>query len=411
MTPNSEVPPGTIPESSFLTKVLAPLRRWMSMPTFSGILLLVAAIAAMITANSPLAGAYQETLAQPFTFGFDHGIHVSKPLILWINDALMAVFFLLVGLEIKREILEGELASLKKATLPIAAALGGMVVPALIFMAFNSGKPTASGWGIPMATDIAFSLGVLAMLGTRAPLSVKILLTALAIVDDLGAILVIAIFYTSNIEMGYLIQSLSFFAVAALFAKLGGRHPWVYVILGAGIWYGMLKSGVHATIAGILIAIALPSRKLSWEKETIASRWEHALHPYVAFLIMPIFAYANAGVTVGSDFSSSLMSAEALGIMAGLALGKPLGITLFSWLAVQFRLASLPAGMRWSHVVGVGALGGIGFTMSLFVAELAYSSQAQYLNTAKAGVLMGSLISGLLGYTYIRCLKAEKHSS
>lgn len=397
-------------EPSILDRALAPIRRLMALPTFSGLLLLAAAIAAMLTANSSLGTWYQTWLNQPFTFGFNEGVHVSKPLILWINDALMAVFFLLVGLEIKKEILEGELASLKRATLPAAAALGGMIVPALIYASINVGKPSISGWGVPMATDIAFSLGVLAMLGSRAPLCVKVLLTALAIVDDLGAIVVIAVFYSSGLEFSYLLQGLAFFAATVVFAKLGGRHPWVYALLGAGIWYGLLKSGVHATIAGILLAIALPSKKRAHEKETVGATWEHALHPYVAYLIMPIFAFANAGVIIGDGFASSLLSPAALGIIMGLILGKTVGITLFSYVAVKLRLADLPQGMTWRHVIGVGMLAGIGFTMSLFVAELAFANTPETLNTAKAGVLVASLISGVLGYFYVRSLPAPKAS-
>ena len=251
-----------------------------------------------------------------------------------------------------------------------------------------------------MATDIAFSLGVLAILGKRAPLSLKIFLTAVAIVDDLGAVAVIAIFYTDTIHWMLLMSSLGAWLLAFAFGRAGGRHPAVFIVLGLIMWVCMLKSGVHATIAGVLLAFAVPGKKLPTEGDPATERWEHALHPWVAFLIMPVFALANAGVIIGGDFTSSLTSPEALGIITGLVLGKPIGITLFSWLAVKAGLAALPGGMSWGKLVGVGCLAGIGFTMSLFIAELAFQEPA-YLNTAKAGILAASIISGIVGYSYI----------
>lgn len=366
---------------------------------------MLCAAVAMVWANSPWGAGYAALWNTKFTVAYGEGLGISKALVLWVNDGLMAVFFLLVGLEIKRELMTGELASPRKAALPAAAALGGMVVPALIFAVFNAGRETQAGWGIPMATDIAFSLGVLAILGKRAPLSIKVFLTALAIVDDLGAVLVIALFYTAKIQWVMLGASLAFWLLAVLFGRIGGRHPVVFIALGAAVWYCMLKSGVHATIAGVLMALAIPGKMLPSEADPATERWEHALHPWVAFIIMPVFALANSGVLITERFAASLLSPGALGIIAGLVLGKPIGIALFSWLAVKSKLAELPPSMNWGSVAGVGVLAGIGFTMSLFVAELAYPGSPKLLNTAKAGIIVASLIAGLLGYVLLRFLK------
>lgn len=397
-----------------LERILRPFAAFLRLQASSGILLMLCAVAALVWANSSWSASYTKILEAKFTIGYGAWV-LSKPLLLWINDGLMAVFFLLVGLEIKRELVTGELNSFRRAALPAAAALGGMVVPALIYFAFNKGLPSSPGWGIPMATDIAFSLGVLAVLGKRAPLSLKIFLTALAIVDDLGAVVVIAIFYTDTIHWTLLGASLGAWALALLFGRAGGRHPAMFILLGLIMWVCMLKSGVHATIAGVLLAFAIPGKTLPTEGDPATERWEHALHPWVAFLIMPVFALANAGVIVGGNLWQSLASAEALGIILGLTAGKPIGITLFSWLAVKTGLAALPGGLTWGKLVGVGCLGGIGFTMSLFVSELAFSNVPEYLNTAKAGILTASLISGVVGYFYIfiaskRRVESEKGS-
>lgn len=399
---NTPEPENNVPlQASPIERIVAPFRRFLQLQAASGILLMLCAVAALIWANSAWADSYLQIWQTKFTIGYGEAI-LSKPLLLWVNDGLMAVFFLLVGLEIKRELTTGELASVRRAILPAAAALGGMVVPAGIFAWMNAGTPAISGWGIPMATDIAFSLGVLAVLGSRAPITVKIFLTAVAIVDDLGAVVVIAVFYTDQIHWVLLAGSIALWLLAVMFGRLGGRHPAVFILLGAAMWFCMLKSGVHATIAGVLLAMAIPGWKLPHESDEPMEVWEHALHPWVAFLIMPVFALANAGVIIGDGFASAILSAQAMGIMGGLVVGKPVGIFLFSWLTVKAKLADMPLGMSWNHLLGVGLLAGIGFTMSLFVAELAYPGDAQKLNVAKAGVLAASLIAGVVGYVYIR---------
>ena len=392
--------PPSPPPASPLGRALRPIADFLRLETASGLLLMAFALVAMTWANSPASALYQSIFATPFTIGYGDTL-LSKPLILWINDGLMALFFLVVGLEIKRELLTGGLNSPRQAALPAAAALGGMLVPALLYAAINRGLPTLSGWGVPMATDIAFSLGVLAMLGRRVPLALKVLLTAIAIVDDLGAVAVIALCYTASIKSSLLAASLALIALAWAFGRIGGRHPLVFLVLGIAAWLCMLKSGVHSTIAGVLLAFALPTRQLPHESEPLGSRWEHALHPYVAFAIMPLFALANAGVILSGSFAQALAQPPSLGVIAGLVLGKPLGIFGFSWLAVRLRLASLPAGLSWSQLFGLSLLAGIGFTMSLFIADLAFGPSPS-LSQAKAGILFASLLSGLLGYLYLR---------
>jgi NhaA family Na+:H+ antiporter len=356
----------------------------------------------------------------------------------------MAVFFFVVGLEIKREILTGELASPRKAALPIAAAVGGMIVPAVFYFAFNAGTPEVSGWGVPMATDIAFALGVLALIGKGVPDALRIFLTALAIVDDLGAVLVIAIFYTAEISVTALGVGFSFLAVMAVANVLGVRNPLVYWLLGIGVWLGFLLSGVHATIAGVLGAMTIPANSLIDEKsfveggrfllseverkakpgdeplhhatkhgaiqalesacenvETPLHRMEDRLHPWVAFFIMPVFALANAGVELGAGFVEALTAQVTLGVIVGLVAGKQIGITLFSWLAVRAGWASLPKGVSWQHIYGAAILGGIGFTMSLFIAGLAFDDR-ETLEMAKAGILLASLLAGVSGYWFLR---------
>ncbi len=367
---------------------------------------------------------------------------IDKPLILWINDGLMAVFFFLVGMEIKRELLVGELASFKKASLSIAAALGGMLMPALLFTLLNGGTENIRGWGIPMATDIAFALGTLALLGTRAPLALKVFLTALAIVDDLGAVLVIALFYTENLKVDFLIYSLLIWGVMIGANRLGVRSALTYFLIGVVMWFFMLKSGVHATVAGVLGAFAIPVRSridpeqylqcvqdylkrfdqphmepqiiLNSEQQSAAEaieraslrvqsplqRLEHRLHYPVAFAIMPLLALANAGVSLIGETSIDWTNRLMWGIVLGLLIGKPLGITLFSWLAVRIGIAQLPQGVSWVHILGVGFLAGIGFTMALFIAHLAFAGDA--LNLAKLGVLIGSAIAGTIGFAILR---------
>ena len=369
---------------------------------------------------------------------------VSKDLTHWINDGLMAVFFLVVGLEIKREVLVGELSSVRGAALPVAAALGGAVVPALIYAAINAGTEGAAGWGIPMATDIAFALGVLALLGERAPVALKVFLTALAIVDDIVAVLVIALFYTSEISWGALGVGGVFLTALVVANLIGVGRTLVYALLGIGLWLAFLLSGVHATIAGVLLALTVPAisfinpgaflersryvldrfekageqgesvlsneerqaalhalNNAAYELEPPLHELEHALHPWVVFAIMPIFALANAGVPLGGGIADALTSPVSLGIVAGLVIGKQLGITLFAWLAVKGGISELPEGIRWRHVYGAGWLAGIGFTMSLFISDLAFSD-GSLVEAAKLGILVASLIAGVVGWTILR---------
>ncbi len=335
---------------------------------------------------------------------------LKKTLLHWINDGLMCIFFFVVGLEIKRELLIGELASIKRATLPIAAALGGMLVPALIYFIFTSGTEMEVGWGIPMATDIAFSLGVLTLLGSRIPHQLKVLLIAFAIIDDLGAVLVIALFYGSQIQWLFLAAAAFVFFIL-LCANWGGiRHPLVYLIFGLVLWLMLLESGIHATIAGVLLALTVPARhrvELSHEEaETLLQRLERIFHPWVTFAIMPIFALANAGVVIGENIGVNLITPAALGIIFGLVIGKQIGITLFSWISVKAGLAELPSSVTWQHIYGIGLLGGIGFTMSLFIASLAFADE-HLLNISKTAVLLASLITGCVGFLVLRFIAAH----
>jgi len=359
-----------------------------------GILLIGCTVVALAWANSPWSASYFHFWHTDPTFGFA-GSLLSKPLHFWINDGLMALFFLLVGLEIKRETLVGELASFRKAALPLAAALGGMVVPAVLYVLFNRGGPGASGWGIPMATDIAFALGVLALLGDRAPMSLKVFLAALAIADDIGAVLVIAFFYTAQISWISLGVGGLFFLALIAANRAGARHPLIYVVLGLGLWVAFLQSGIHATVAGVLLAITIPARQ-SLNAESLMLRFEHALMPWNKYVIMPVFALANAGVLLGSGAARSLADPISVGVICGLVLGKPIGIVLFSWLATRSQIAAMLDGINWRQIVGVGLLGGIGFTMSLFIANLAFGDPPA-LETAKVAVLAASVLAGLSG--------------
>jgi Na+:H+ antiporter, NhaA family len=362
-----------------------------------GILLIGCTVVALAWANSPWAGSYFHLWHTDPTFGFA-GKQMSKPLHFWINDGLMALFFLLVGLEIKRETLVGELASFRKAALPIAAALGGMIVPAALYFLFNRGGPGVAGWGIPMATDIAFALGVLALLGDRAPTSLKVFLAALAIADDIGAVLVIAFFYTAQISWISLGVGGLFFLALIAANRAGARHPLIYVVLGLGLWIAFLQSGIHATVAGVLLAITIPSRQRvnSVDAESLMLRFEHALMPWNKYVIMPVFALANAGVILGVGAARSLADPISVGVICGLILGKPIGIVLFSWLATQSRIATMLDGISWRQIAGVGLLGGIGFTMSLFIANLAFGDTPA-LEMAKVGILAASITSGVAG--------------
>ncbi len=422
--------------------IIGPLQAFFRSEAAGGLLLLGCAVAAFAWANSPLAASYFALWQTGVTVGVGSFV-IAKPLLLWINDGLMAVFFLLVGLEIKREVLGGELANPKSAALAVTAAFGGMAAPALAYVLLNAGGVGADGWGIPMATDIAFALGVLALLGDRVPLALKVFLTALAIVDDLGAVLVIALFYTAEVSTAALWWAAGFLAALVALNRLGVQKTVVYIVLGVGLWLAFLKSGVHATVAGVLLALTIPARRrldapaflaraeaylrafaedvvpgeaeptLGQQNavyalenaceaaETPLARLEHGLHKPVAFFIIPVFALANAGVAVTGGLAALAGSPVTLGIVLGLVVGKPIGITLLAWLAVKAGVATLPPGATWRQVVGISALCGIGFTMSIFIATLAFPGEAALLDSAKLGILAGSLVSGVTGWALL----------
>jgi len=389
-------------------RILRPFQEFARLETAGGILLFGATVVALLWANSPLRDSYSHLWHTVMTVSIGQ-FGLSKTLHVWINDGLMAIFFLVVGLEIKRELIEGELRTPKRAILPIAAALGGMLVPAAMFAGFNSGSEGARGWGIPMATDIAFALGVLTLLGSRAPAGLKIFLTALAIIDDLGAVLVIAIFYTSQLNLHALaIAGLLLLLLMAL-NKAGFRNAGVYVFVGFWLWLAVLNSGVHATIAGVLLAMTIPTDPDPDDgiPQGTLFRMEHAIHPWVTFLILPIFALSNAGVALSAEVLGKVADPVSLGVVLGLVLGKPIGITLFAWLAVKARTAALPTSVNWLQVLGAGMLGGIGFTMSLFINELAFG--ASVLNAeAKLAILIASAVAGIVGTLFLRLLPVHK---
>ncbi len=426
-------------------RVLSPIQEFIHAETAGGVILLIFTVAAMIWANSPWEHVYTELWEIPLTAGLG-SISLSMPLELWINDGLMAIFFFVVGLEIKREILVGELASPRQAMLPISAAIGGMLVPAAIYFAINAGGPGAAGWGVPMATDIAFVLGVLALLGNRVPTSLKVFLTALAIVDDLGAVLVIALFYTAEISWISLAIGAGVLGLLIGANRMGIRNLLVYGLLGIGLWLAFLHSGVHPTIAGVLLAMTIPARTridadellskgrsileefersggngngngvlrnhrqqeallelmaTSRDAETPLQRLEHSLHAWVAFVIMPVFALVNAGVALHTGVTTALSHAVTLGVIAGLVAGKQLGITLAAWLVIRSGLTSLPSEVTWRHIYGAGWLGGIGFTMSLFIAGLAFAG-TELLLEAKVGIMAASILAGSGGWLILR---------
>ncbi len=366
----------------------------------SGLVLLFSAIIALFISNSNYANLYFNTLNQYLFIGInDFGLKLS--VLHWINDALMAIFFFFVTLEIKREFIQGELSNIKQAMLPIIGAIGGMLVPALFYVFINFGdESTLNGWAIPSATDIAFSLGVLSLLGSRVPLSLKVFLTALAIIDDLGAILIIAIFYSGDLNIKYLsLMIVSFFILVAL-NKFNIKKFLPYLIVGIFLWDFTHNSGIHATIAGVLLAMTIPHRKK--EKDfSLLIKLEHGISPYVAFGIMPLFAFANAGVSLEGLSFASLLDKVPLGIVLGLFLGKQIGVFLFSYISIKLKFAQMPTNSNWYNFYGVGVLTGIGFTMSLFVGNLAFVENIQYMDGVKIGVLTGSLLSTLFGYFLI----------
>jgi NhaA family Na+:H+ antiporter len=377
-----------------------PFKWFFKLEASSGLVLLFAAIIALIISNSNYADLYFSSLNEYIFLGINNfGLKLS--VIHWINDALMAIFFFFVTLEIKREFLQGELSNIKQALLPIIAAVGGMVVPALIYVFINLDDPqTLNGWAIPSATDIAFSLGVLSLLGKRVPLSLKVFLTALAIIDDLGAIVIIAVFYSGDLSIKYLSLMLLAFIILLLINKFNIKKFLPYLIVGLFLWDFTHNSGIHATIAGVLLAMTIPHRKK--EKDfSLLLKIEHAISPYVAFGIMPLFAFANAGVSLDGLTFSALLDKVPLGIVLGLFVGKQLGVFIFSYLSIKFKIASMPNNANWYNFYGVGVLTGIGFTMSLFVGNLAFVENMQYMDGVKIGVLTGSLLSTLVGYFLI----------
>jgi NhaA family Na+:H+ antiporter len=374
---------------------LKPFSDFLRSEQISGFLLICSVVISLLVANSGLEQEFHSLLQ--IKFGYQPW-HLNFSVEHWINDALMAVFFLLVGLEIKREILEGELSSTKKATLPIFAALGGMLFPATIYALINRGSLTSDGWGIPMATDIAFALALISMLGKRVPTSLKVFLAALAIVDDLGAIIVIALFYTSHLNTTYLLYAGGIVALLTLFNLAGIKKHVFYLIPGLFLWYFIHHSGIHATIAGVLLALTIPTNPI--KHESPLEKLEHFLTFPVNYIIMPLFALANTNIRFERSMIDGLTTPLGLGIIAGLLLGKCIGISLFSFIAVKLDFCTLPGRSNWKHIIGVGILGGIGFTMSVFIALLSFDS-IQYQQEAKFSILIASLLAGIIGYQFL----------
>ena len=368
----------------------------------SGIVLIVCTIASLLMANILIGEKYLD-----FWHLYVGGLSIEH----WINDGLMAIFFLLIGLELKRELYKGELSNFKNALLPIFAAVGGLSLPALIHFFYNNGTPTQAGIGIPMATDIAFALGVLALLGNRVPASLKIFLTALAVMDDLGAIIVIAVFYTAKLSTGYLFAAMIVFGLLSLLNKAKIMSLIPYLIGGAAMWFFMLESGIHATIAGVLLAFTIPFTAIEDDETSPSYKLEHFLHKPVAFGILPIFALCNTGIVIGTDWANSLVSANSLGIISGLILGKPVGIVFLSFIAVSIGICRLPLDLNWKHILGAGFLGGIGFTMSIFITNLAFAGSADIINASKMAILLASLIAGIIGFLWLRILSQPKEIS
>jgi NhaA family Na+:H+ antiporter len=383
--------------------LIESLRNFLRLESAGGFLLVGAAASAMLLVNSPLAWFYNQLLEVPVAVRIG-AFEIFKPLLLWINDGLMAVFFFLVGLELKREVLEGGLARPAQASLPAFAALGGMAVPALIYASLNWHDPvTLNGWAIPAATDIAFALGVLLLLGKQAPTALKVFLMTLAILDDLGAIVIIAIFYTADLSLTSLVVALSALAVLIAMNRRGVMSVPAYLFVGLVMWASVLKSGVHATLAGVALAMVIPMRDPADPERSPLRELEHDLHPPVAYGILPVFAFANAGVSLEGVRLPTLLEPVPLGIAAGLFLGKQLGVFLASWLAVRLRVAALPAGVTWVQLYGVAILCGIGFTMSLFIGSLAFEHAGQeHGASVRLGILTGSLLSAVVGYGFLR---------
>ena len=360
----------------------------------SGLVLIGCTVVSMLLANSPTGPAYLKVLHSHLgSLSIEH----------WINDGLMAIFFLHIGLELERELYNGELSNLKQALLPVLAAVGGICLPALIHFALNAGTAMQAGMGIPMATDIAFAIGVLALLGSRVPTSLKVFLTALAVIDDLGAIIIIAVFYTAQLSIAYLAGAVSMFCLLLAlnrFFRVTSLVP--YLVGGVVLWFLMLKSGVHATIAGVLLAFTIPFSAKEDDEKSPSHRLEHWLNRPVTFLILPIFALANTGITINADSIQYLASANSVGVILGLVVGKPLGITLVSFIAVVSGLCTLPLDLNWRHIIGAGLLGGIGFTMSVFITNLAFVGNVEAINTSKLAIVLASLTAGVMGCLWLR---------
>ncbi|MCU7800918.1 MAG: Na+/H+ antiporter NhaA [gamma proteobacterium symbiont of Lucinoma myriamae] len=378
-------------------------QRFFKKESASGILLMIATISAIIIANTPLISIYDDLLEVPVEVRVG-ALHIAKPLILWINDGLMAIFFLLIGLELKRELIEGELSEPKKIILPAFAAIGGMLLPALIYASLNFNDPAAlKGWAIPAATDIAFALGILSVFGKRVPIALIIFLVSLAIMDDMGAIVIIAIFYTSELSTSSLIVATISLLVLAIFNNRNMRSLTPYLLVGIILWIAVLKSGVHATLAGVLLAFLIPLKTSSKNEPSLAKNLEHDLHGSVSYFIIPIFAFANAGVPLEGLSINTLLEPIPLGIIMGLFFGKQIGIMLFSFIAIKLRIASLPDDINWKQLYGVSLLCGVGFTMSLFIGSLAFEQGGTelILMNDRLGILIGSTISAITGYLYL----------
>ncbi len=393
-----------------MPRIVTKIQDFLKLETSAGFVLMAVAILALIANNSPLAGFYSGFLSTPVEVQFG-SFEIAKPLLLWINDGLMAIFFFLVGLEIKQEVMEGELSSLDKAALPLFAALGGIVAPAAIYLFLNWSDPvTVQGWAIPAATDIAFALGVLALVGSRVPVSMKILLLAVAIIDDLAAIIIIALFYTQDLSLTALgwggLGTIGLFALN----RMGVTRITPYALIGVFVWACVLKSGVHATLAGVVTALAIPLKAKTPDESSPLHRAEHGLHIWVAFLILPLFAFANAGVSLKGISPGDLIAPLPLGIALGLFFGKQIGVFSLAWMAVKLGWAKLPSDANWCQVYGIACLTGIGFTMSLFIGTLAFEGD-ELLNAVRIGVLMGSIASGLLGFILLRLFCVNKPES
>eukprot|EP01133_Synstelium_polycarpum_P016480 gene16480-19595_t len=424
-------------QKSPIDKIIAPVSKFIHLEYTSGIILLASVVVAIIWANSPFQESYHHLWELHLSVGFDKHVF-NQPLHIWINDGLMAIFFFVIGLELKREFMDGELSSLKKASLPMMAALGGMLVPALLYILINKGSQSEHGWGIPMATDIAFALALLSIAGKHIPASVKVFLSALAVADDLGAVLVIAFFYSGELNFIPLGVAGLFLVMMTIGNAMGIRSTAFYLLMGLVVWMGFLLSGVHATIAGVLVAFTIPAstkidevfyalklrklaadfeeevpnnsklttskqhktieevKTLSTAAETPLQKIEYALHPWVAFIIMPLFALANSGMVIGTDFFSALLNPVSMGVASGLIVGKFTGVLLFTWLMVKLKIAKLPHQANWSHITGVALLAGVGFTMSLFISNLAFNNETM-ITQAKYGILLASVLAGILG--------------